>query len=63
MPLGNRTSDAIRFGPEVFGEGELVVMDGEDGFGLQVEDGLFQAFRRSMDKLPVVVVLPVFENG
>ena len=59
---GNGVRHAVGFGPGVFGEGELVVVDGEDRFGIEVQDGLFQALGRGVDVSPVGVILTVFEN-
>ena len=62
MVSGDGASDAVGFGPGVFGEGELVMMDGEDGFGLQIQDGVLQTFGSGVNQRPVVVILPVFEQ-
>ena len=62
ISFGEGLNELFGFGPGVFGESELVVMDGEDGFGIEIDDGKFQTFRRGVNQRPVVVVLSVFEQ-
>ena len=49
MSLGDGASDAVGFGPRVFGKRELIMVNGENGFGFKVEDCLLQTFRRGVD--------------
>ena len=55
-------NELLGFGPGVLGESELVVMDGEDRFGLQIQYGVLQIFGGGVNQRPVVVVLPVFQK-
>ena len=50
-----------RFVPWMDGQSELVMVDGEDLFGLEVHDNLFEVFRHGVDIFPIGVVLTVFQ--
>ena len=48
MPFGDGAGYAVWFIPRVLGESELVMVDGEDRFGIEVQNGLLQAFGRGV---------------
>ena len=43
----------LGFVPGVLGQGELVMVNGKDGLGIEVLNGLLQAFRRGVNQRPV----------
>ena len=62
ISFGEGQNELFRFVPRVFGESELVMMDGEDGFGIEVPYGAFQTFGRGVYQRPVAVILPVLQK-
>lgn len=54
---------AIRFEPRMDGKSELVMVNGEDLLGLEIQDDFFEVLRRRVDIFPISVVLTIFQES
>ena len=54
---------AVGFVPRVHSKGILVVVDGEDLFGMEVKEDLFKVLGRSVNIFPVRVILSIFKES
>ena len=59
---GEGAGDRGGFGPGMDGKSKLIVVDGEDLTGLEVEDDLLEVGGRSVDIAPRGIILTVFQE-
>lgn len=60
---GEGAGDGGGFGPGMDGKSELIVVDGEDLLGLEIQDNFFEIFGRRVDIFPIGIVLTVFQES